>query len=572
MNNTKLQYLLVFLLSLASFLPAATSVGIFQVSEAREGVVVQHILATNNWILPLRHGVIVPSKPALFHWIGASMAQVFGDYNLLLLRLPSMLAASVMLVYFFKFAKCLLGNFHATLSVMALLTTFGFFNLAVDGRVDMIFASFVFISISIWLRNAIEVEQERRHYRDIDEITYSLVAICCGFAVLTKGPLGLALPALTIFLIAYGLWGFYGALSTIRISWVFAIALPAIWYYLAWEQGGDAFVQRHFFFENLKRFSGGAGVNQKPWWFYLSHFWGQAAPWSFLFFVPAVIKKIYQNLKQNNPTILSLVIWIASSFLLFSFSSGKRRAYLLPLLPPTILLLSIIIRDLTESYESKRIVTKLREWLEWPYERLILSFSPFLLVVFSYLLANILNTFAHTQRVKMALDAFLQTSSAHSVGACVLLLSLSTLCFLVLNFALKRRNVEYFFLAVLIINLQIVAIVLPLFSSIKSITHSMASLTELASKAVPEGERLTAIKYFKDESLDVFFYLYNRPTSILRPSQLAKLNTGYYIAPVKYLSRVNKAADSSGKIVNRLAVGKRPSDNDEESFVIFTVQ
>jgi hypothetical protein len=42
--------------------------------EAREAIVVWEIVHSGEWILPLRNGQIVPSKPPLFHWCGAFLS------------------------------------------------------------------------------------------------------------------------------------------------------------------------------------------------------------------------------------------------------------------------------------------------------------------------------------------------------------------------------------------------------------------------------------------------------------------------------------------------------------------
>ncbi|MEO6029551.1 MAG: glycosyltransferase family 39 protein, partial [Candidatus Binatia bacterium] len=61
--------------------------------EAREGLVVQDIVANGHWILPRRNGDL-PSKPPLFHWAAALSTEVFGASDASL-RLPSAIAAVV---------------------------------------------------------------------------------------------------------------------------------------------------------------------------------------------------------------------------------------------------------------------------------------------------------------------------------------------------------------------------------------------------------------------------------------------------------------------------------------------
>ncbi|HVO95428.1 MAG TPA: hypothetical protein VMT22_21405, partial [Terriglobales bacterium] len=50
---------------------------IWRHDEAREALVIQDIVNNQRWLLPLRNQEL-PSKPILYHWIGAAVAMVFG--------------------------------------------------------------------------------------------------------------------------------------------------------------------------------------------------------------------------------------------------------------------------------------------------------------------------------------------------------------------------------------------------------------------------------------------------------------------------------------------------------------
>jgi len=69
--------------------------------EPREATVVWEIYTSGEWILPLRNGHIIPSKPPLFHWLGALFSLAGGSVSELTVRLPSALLATtgVLLTY-----------------------------------------------------------------------------------------------------------------------------------------------------------------------------------------------------------------------------------------------------------------------------------------------------------------------------------------------------------------------------------------------------------------------------------------------------------------------------------------
>src|SRR5690348_421859 len=76
----------------------------FDKQEAREALVVVAMLDSGNWVLPLRNGNEIPSKPPLYHWLAAITSRAFGQTypDEFTLRFPSALLASagVFLVYF----------------------------------------------------------------------------------------------------------------------------------------------------------------------------------------------------------------------------------------------------------------------------------------------------------------------------------------------------------------------------------------------------------------------------------------------------------------------------------------
>ncbi len=74
----------------------------FNKGEPREGLVVQHIVDQGNWLFPLKMESEIPSKPPLFHWLGAFISIVWGDVTEATVRFPSALLATlgILAVYF----------------------------------------------------------------------------------------------------------------------------------------------------------------------------------------------------------------------------------------------------------------------------------------------------------------------------------------------------------------------------------------------------------------------------------------------------------------------------------------
>jgi 4-amino-4-deoxy-L-arabinose transferase-like glycosyltransferase len=117
--------------------------------EAREGLVVRELVASGDWVLPRRLGVIA-SKPPLYHWLATGAVRLFG-WSDTAVRLPSTLAAWAVVLETFAFGMLIEGPTTAWLAVGILFTTWGFWRSATEARVDMLFAACIAGSVTIGL-------------------------------------------------------------------------------------------------------------------------------------------------------------------------------------------------------------------------------------------------------------------------------------------------------------------------------------------------------------------------------------------------------------------------------------
>src|SRR5262245_14773590 len=63
--------------------------------EGGEALVVREIIHSGNWILPLRNGVEIPSKPPLYHWLAALVAKFTHQLDEFSVRFPSALIGTL---------------------------------------------------------------------------------------------------------------------------------------------------------------------------------------------------------------------------------------------------------------------------------------------------------------------------------------------------------------------------------------------------------------------------------------------------------------------------------------------
>lgn len=329
-------------------------------SEAREGQVIHVLLAGENIVLPLRNG-IVPSKPPLYHWLGALSAKFLNFSGEFQARFISGLAgvASLVLLYWLTLllAQRIPGpnsrypQVTAFLSTTILGTSYGFIRLIPDARVDLLFSALVLASIAVIARHFEAGSQGGFRRADL-----TLFYGVCGLAVLTKGPLGIVLPILIAMSTSAVL---VGVAYTLRFflrphfGWAIFLLLVGPYYVgaalLSPGSGADnSFLARQVLFENLARLFGGEDIESGPLWFYVPSFLRLAFPWSLIFLYwiwQALISSRHRAQLFSWPARLG-AIWFGVGFVLFSLAAGKRHSYLVPLLPGMALTVSFFLTDL----------------------------------------------------------------------------------------------------------------------------------------------------------------------------------------------------------------------------------
>lgn len=327
-------------------------------SEAREAQVVEVMRRTGEVVLPLRNGV-VPSKPPLFHWLGLSVSALAGEVSEFSARVPSVLAACGVLLcvgllchrWAYLAKKSGEGRWMEPTTVIAptiLALTYGFHIMATQAMVDMVYSFMVWLALcALVYTNPTRWAIERR----LSRFSTSLFWCAIAGAILSRGPIGGALPVLLACGAGLYLWGFSITVTNLlrpALGW-FALVLPAAWYWEAFQRGGDAFLERQLFFENMQRVVGGEHINNEAWWFYLPSLLRTTFPWGAVLIVgvgAGVLRgrgprEIRGSLATNSFYAPSVVL--ALGLALLSLSSGKRHSYMLPLYPCVAIQLAFVL-------------------------------------------------------------------------------------------------------------------------------------------------------------------------------------------------------------------------------------
>jgi 4-amino-4-deoxy-L-arabinose transferase-like glycosyltransferase len=531
---------------------------VYEVSEAREGEVVNVIRETGEWVLPLRHKNIVPSKPPLFHWLSLLVPPGIMSPELAL-RFPSMAAGALLISITFLFAALRFGLIVGLIAAVVLSSSHGFISLASDGRVDMLFNLLlswaIFAVIKDW-------------FVDQRSVPRLVAPIAIGLSVLAKGPLTYAILGMVVLPAVLGRQSFKRLLGYfLNPRWALAIILPLLWYIAAAFKGGKHFIGRQLLFENMDRLVGAEGITAKPFYFYLKEFWLFAAPWSLL--VPILLYVLIRSDRRwelrkvfSGGVVRALICWAVVPLIFFSLAVGKRSSYLLTVLPPISILLSLFV-DRWMEVDNTGIGCRTFKWLAG----LIIFFTvtPFLLYVSLIQFGGLID-------LNVARNAVVAVQR-HTVWPLILVgVGVALIALLGLYFGLVKGR-KYAGIIGVALFVQLGTLVYPVAWQVykgdqRTYRHFADQLRRWDQWSSTE---VAFIKRTNDESFDGLFFYLKRAVPLFVPEKIGEdvlppEKPGYYLARQEW---INQQRDVWTVRVRPILKGGRAVDSSEEQVVLF---
>ncbi len=316
---------ILFLVCCALFLAGN---GLFSLTDPDEvfySLSAKEMAAKNEWLTPMIFGQPQFEKPPLTYWLLEIAFKTWGESPFTARLFPAVFATlGVMAVYFLG----LMGfndERKAFLSAVVLATSAFFAGMGKTVFTDMIFTVFILGAFTMFMLGFID-----RRRQGIGLIGFYL---CCAFATLTKGPLGLLVPQMAVvFFLLY-----QRQIKFLKSRWVpvgillyLALALP--WYVYIYNQYGQAFIHEFFYNDHWRRFWVAEHRGNDHWYFYLMTMVAGLFPWS-LFLLAAWVD-LFKRLKSSVTIVDYLGLsWIFAVLIVFETAHSKLASYVLPLFP-----------------------------------------------------------------------------------------------------------------------------------------------------------------------------------------------------------------------------------------------
>ena len=279
---------------------------------------------SGDWVTPRLNGFKYFEKPPLQYWAGAAAFELFGVHDWAARLWTGLMALAGVALAFFA-GRRLFGA-QAGMLAAALLAgsplylAYGQFN-TLDMGVSVLLSAAV---LAFAIAQGPDAERARRRW---------MLAgwAACGLAVLSKGLIGIVLPAATValYVIVRRDWGLLRRLELVRGLALFCV-ITAPWF-VAVSMRNPEFA--HFFFvqEHFQRFTTTMHHRSHPAWYFIPVLAGGVAP--FLFVVAAAWPAALRPAGPGFSSALFLALWALVVFVFFSASGFKLPGYILPLVP-----------------------------------------------------------------------------------------------------------------------------------------------------------------------------------------------------------------------------------------------
>ncbi|WP_203298944.1 ArnT family glycosyltransferase [Marinobacter sediminum] len=330
--NLSRNRLLLLLLTFAAVM-IATGIGLrspWPADEPRFAEVAREMVASGQWMIPMRGGEFYPDKPPVFMWSIAFFYWLTGNLKVAFL-LPNALCSLLTVGLVYDLGTRLWNQRTGAIAVMLLMLAPQFLVQAQKAQIDAMVACWITVACYGLIR----------HFFTGPAWGWYFVAWAfMGLGIITKGvgflPALMMLPLLALHVRDpnrfQGAMTWRCALGPVAMFAVVATWLVPMVLYVNGLGTEEALAYKNniLFKQTGERYVDSWGHLQ-PWYYYLTSV--IPALW---FPLPLILLALLQPLVdaiRHRPVVLVQLAWVALVILFFSISPGKRGVYLLPALP-----------------------------------------------------------------------------------------------------------------------------------------------------------------------------------------------------------------------------------------------
>jgi len=338
------------------FFVGLSSFGLMGPDEPRYASIAREMARSGDWITPRLNGSPWFEKPPLYYWSAAIGFRMFTRPEVAA-RAPSGVYALLAVLGIALLARRFYGPSVGNTVAWILPATVAMTGFAHAAATDMPFAATLTLAMAAAapLLLVLDDEPSRPH------LWAAAFGAALALATLAKGPAAIVLAGGSVALWAVATGNIRRSLRLfhpLALLTFFVVATP--WYVLCALRNPD-FLRIFFLEHNVERFLTNRYQHHQPFWFFVPVLLLAVFPWTLLL-IPAIADawRALRTADWRKSPGAFFASWAIFPFVFFSFSQSKLPGYILPAIPPLVLLLA---RALAAEAISTAPVSRLRRYM-----------------------------------------------------------------------------------------------------------------------------------------------------------------------------------------------------------------
>jgi 4-amino-4-deoxy-L-arabinose transferase-like glycosyltransferase len=316
------------------------AIGLVGPDEPRYAWIARDMMETGDWVTPRLYGKPWFEKPPLYYW-GAALSFKLLGVNERAARLPSAISALLATLVLSWLTWRLYGAETALWLMLVLPTSVGMIGFSHAAATDMPFSGMLTIAmVSAALVLRLVCDENTPILPRTPWLALVLFGFFLGLAVLAKGPAAIVLSGGAVFLWAISTKRWRDAFRCLHPVAILSFCLTALPWYLLCSRRNPNFFGVFVIEHNFRRYLTPEFQHIQPFWFYVPITLLAIFPWTVLL-IPAA-KHVLETIRARRPELdstLFFLCWVTFPPVFFSVSESKLPGYILPAIPPLVLLL-----------------------------------------------------------------------------------------------------------------------------------------------------------------------------------------------------------------------------------------
>lgn len=321
--------------------------------ETRWALVAQEMVHSGDWIVPRLQDEAFLNRPPLHCWLIAATGLMLGDWGILTLRLPSLLATLLTTLLIYGYARLSLSRLGALAAAAGFATMAELLQICRLAETDALFILLVSGSLFAWHWGYLQRWPAWRMW----VAGYGLMAL----AALTKGPQApiYFIASVIVYLLLIGAWRRIFSMAHL-LGMATSVAIVAAWGLAVIIRQGWENTHEIWFGQTALRLQrwGEAGFVNHLVLFPLEVL-GCTMPWSLALFA-YMSRSFRSRLRSARPAVVFLAVCLAVSFPTCWIPPGGRSRYFAPMYPCLAILLGLAVQRCAEGELSGRLQTAWR--------------------------------------------------------------------------------------------------------------------------------------------------------------------------------------------------------------------